>query len=182
MTCIIHTEKVRTDVSSVSSKYITAKVCHESHHRCPICGLYYAGKFTGTIDIALAVCLIKMFCLTEWAAANGRLLGTEWRRHDSIAKLQNKLKATHTLPISLILWSPGFPLIFDHFKAVISSEGLSINSTDCTLTKWWMCDEKSSWLPCAAGRQWSYSLYSPFSCIRDTSYYTRAHYSTKVKK
>ena len=42
---------------------------------CPICGLYYAGEFTGTIDIALAVCLIKTFCLIE--AVNGRLLGTE---------------------------------------------------------------------------------------------------------
>ena len=118
----IHTEKVRTYVSNVSSKYITAKACHESQH-CPICGLYYAGKFTGTIDKALAVCLIKMFCLAEWGAVNGRLLGTEWRWHDSIVKLQNKLKATHTLPISLLLWSPGFPLIFDHFKAVVSKWG-----------------------------------------------------------
>ena len=130
----IHTKKVRTNISNVSFKYITAKVCNESHHRCPICGLYYAGKFTGTIDIALAVCLIKTFCLAEWGAVNGRLLSTKWRRHDSIVKLQNKLKATHTLPISLLLWSPGFPLIFDHFKAVISSEGLSIDSTDSTLT------------------------------------------------
>ena len=62
--CDMYTEKVRTNVSSVSSKYITAKVCHESHH-CPICGLHYTGEFTGTIDIDLAVCLIKTFCLTE---------------------------------------------------------------------------------------------------------------------
>ena len=137
----VHTEKVRTNVSSVSSKYITAKVCHESHH-CPICGLHYTGEFTGTIDIALAVCLIKTFCLAEWGAVNGRLFGTEWRWHDSIVKLQNKLKSTHTLAISLLLWSPGFPLIFDNFKAVVSSEGLSIDhSTDSTYTKWWIGDE-----------------------------------------
>ena len=71
---VLYWKNVRTNVSSVSSKYITAKVCNESQH-CPICGLYYAGKFTGTIDIALAVCLIKTFCLIE--AVNGRLLGTE---------------------------------------------------------------------------------------------------------
>ena len=177
--CIIRTKKVRTNVLSVSSKYTTAKVCNENNH-CPICRLYYTGKFTSTIDIAQAVCPIETFCLAEWGAVNGRLLGTEWRRHDSIVKLQNKLKATHTLPISLLLWSPGFPLIFDHFKAVVSSDIWSIDSTDSTLTI--MCDNYDELVrknpqlsPCvhAAGRQQS---YSPFSCIRDTCYYTGAHY------
>ena len=136
----IHMEMVRTNVSSESSKYVTSQP--RSAMRANTGVLFVDFITQENSQALLTVHFIKTFCLTEWGAVNGRLLSTEWRRHDSIVKLQNELKATHTLPISLLLWSPRFPLIFDHFKAVISSDSLSINSTDSTLTKW-MCEERN---------------------------------------
>ena len=57
----IHTEKVRTNVLSESSKYITAKICNESHH----CPNFVDFIMQENSQALLTVRFIKTFCLVE---------------------------------------------------------------------------------------------------------------------